>query len=67
MLTLYFRLSAVIVWLDLKHARWTLKRVPLHDNYYTELFQHIKNRESELKFLNWQGLAWQGTAWLGMG
>lgn len=34
---------------DLWHARLTLARVPLHAEYFAELFLYIQAREADLK------------------
>jgi hypothetical protein len=44
-------LTRLLIRIDLWHARLTLLRVPLHEDYYSELFTYIKNRETELAFL----------------
>ena len=44
-------LTRLPIRIDLWHARLTLAQVPLHEDYFSELFTYIKNRESELKFL----------------
>lgn len=44
-------LTRLLIRIDLWHARLTLAQVPLHEDYFSELFTYIENREAELAFL----------------